>query len=85
MADADLTPAESSLGQCAWAVVAATMDDDLNAVEYLLSDLTPTELGAVVTCLAGVLGHGLSTSYGREQARAMVAGYTVHYAGRASE
>lgn len=80
-----LSPDEASLGQCVWSVVAAAMDEDLPAIEYLLSGLTETDLGAVIVALAGILGGGMAAAHGREQARAMVAAKAVHYAAGASE
>lgn len=82
----DLTPGQNSLGQCVWAVVGAAMDEDTSAIEYLLTGLTETELGAVITCMAGMIGHSLTAAYGPQQARQNAAAKAVDYAaGRAGE
>jgi hypothetical protein len=80
VASAGLTPGQNSLGQCVWAVVGAAMDEDTDAIEYLLTGLTETELGAVITCMAGIIGHSTAAAHGQQDARAMAAAYAVQYA-----
>jgi hypothetical protein len=84
MAEA-LTPGQNNLGQCVWAVVGAAMDEDTDAIEYLLTGLTPTELGAVITTMAGIIGHSVSAAQGQDAARRYAAVQAVKYAQAAGE
>lgn len=76
----ELTPAEASIGQCIWAVVGAAMDDDGDAIEYLLTGLTETDLGALVVTLAGMIGSTLAIAYGQEEGRRAASIKAVEYA-----
>lgn len=76
----DLTPAEASLGQCCWAVVGATMDDDHDALEYLVSGLDRNGLTVLVSTMARLVGTALTAAYGPEEGRRAAAIKAVEYA-----
>lgn len=78
----DLTPEQhaDNLGQLCWALAAATMDTDHDAVDTLLADLTLTDAQDLIRTLARVLGHGLTVAYGEERARALVTEYALYFA-----
>jgi hypothetical protein len=84
---ADLTPEERAdhLGQLCWALTAAAMDTDHDAVACLVDDLTPADAKDLIRTLAGVLGYGLATAYGEQKARALVTEYALYFAATAGE
>lgn len=84
MAEA-LTPGQNNLGQCVWAVVGAAMDGDHDAIRYLVSGLDRHGLTVLVSTLARMAGTVLTTAYGPEEGRRVVAAKAVEYAQAAGE
>lgn len=80
-----LTPDEASLGQCVWAVVSAAMNNDTDAIDYLLTGLTAADLRILIGTTAGMIGSALTAAYGPEDARQRVAAKAVQFAAATDE
>lgn len=63
----DLTPL--GYAQRTWALDAAEVDDDDDAVELLLTDLGPTQLGHLLHAFIGQLAGQMTERYGHDGAR----------------